>query len=166
MVGPPAQMYRINGQPRFAIKRSAPLEYQKFWLGHELGHYVFERAGYVGEDIESVCDAFGAAVMAPRPAVLRLHQQFGLDFRKIADAVRATQTWAALRIGEVLRRPLAAVSPGAVRVRGPEAWVWPDESTLRRWASGRSRPGLAKVRLTDQPRRVALLGDEDASETG
>lgn len=165
LVGAPAMSYKLHGKIRIALRKSVPLEYRKFFLGHELGHVVLERAGYVGEDLEEACDAFGAALIAPRPAVARMQRAFGLDLVAYAEAVGATQTWATLRVGEVLRTPLAAISPEHVRVRGPENWVWPDERTLRGWASGRTRPGIRKVRLTDQPKRVALLAeDEDASE--
>jgi hypothetical protein len=63
-------------------------------------------------------------------------------------------------MGEVLSMPLAAVSPALVRVRGPDAFVWPDESTIRRW--GRSPgPGLRKVVITDGRGRTALVAEED-----
>lgn len=61
------------------------------------------------------------------------------------------------RLAEVLRTPLAAVGPLAVRVRGPEDWVWPDEPTLRRWAGGRAGRGVRKVRVTDRPARALLI---------
>jgi hypothetical protein len=42
--------------------------------------------------------------------------------------------------------------------RAPE-WVWPDEQTLRQWAK-RSGPGLRKVTLGDDRRRVVLEAEE------
>jgi hypothetical protein len=163
MAGPPAKAYRIDGRDRIAVKASVPLEYASFYIGHELGHLLLRRAGYVGDDEEACADYLGAALMMPRPAVVATYKAEGFAPRALAELVGCTQTAAALRLGEAMRLPLAAVSPALVRVRGPEAFVWPDEGTIRSWAA-RARPGLMKVRLTDQPRRVALLADEDTSD--
>jgi hypothetical protein len=165
MVGPPAVTFEVAGQQRIAIKASVPLEYAHFCCAHELGHVLLARAGFRGPlDEEEVCANYlGAALLMPRPAVRSFYRAEGLSPRRLAKVIVCTQTAAALRFGEVLMSPLAVVAPASVRVRGPEAWVWPDERTIRRWASGRPGPGVAKIRLTDQ-KRVALVGsDNDAA---
>lgn len=163
MIGAPAALITVDGRRRIAIKRSIPIEYARFFCGHELGHLVLEeRGGYVSDDLELACDFFGAALMAPRPAIYGLQRAFGFDLPEIASAAGGSETWAALRVGEVLRIPLAVVAQ-TVRVRGPEEWVWPEEGTLRRWAR-RPPTGLAKTRLTDDPRRVVLVVDDPTRE--
>lgn len=167
MIGP-AVTFQVAGKDRIAVKASIPLEYAHFYVGHELGHILLRRNGLAcgGEREERAADYLGAALLMPRAAVRAVYRAEGFAPAALAEIIVCTQTAAVLRLGEVVGTPLAAISPALVRVRGPETWIWPDEVTIRRWASGRSRPGLAKVRLTDQPRRVALVGDEDFSETG
>jgi len=159
-----ATTFIVNGKRRIAVKRHVPIEYAAFYIGHELGHAFFEEIGHRPDDIEAQCDLFGAAIMAPRPAIIRLHRAFGFDLVAIADEVGSTETWAALRIGEALGRPLAAIAPSRVRVRGPDEWVWPEESVLRSWAARPPR-GVVKTRLSDDPRRVVLSADENMLET-
>ncbi len=158
----PSSKFRVGGQDRIAVKRSIQIEYAHFLVGHEMGHILLEHAGYIGDDEELCADYIGAALMMPRPAVVATYRAEGFAPRALAEQVVCTQTAAALRFAEAMVLPLAAVAPGAVRVRGPEAFVWPDEGTIRSWAA-RARPGVTKIRLTDQPRRVALLADEDVA---
>jgi hypothetical protein len=165
LVATPAAMQRFGGKTTIVVRPSATLEYAHFFVGHELGHLLLEREGYAGEDVEACADYLGAALMLPRAAVVATYKAEGFAPRALAETVVCTQTAAALRLGEVVRLPLAAVSPQLVRVRGPEVFVWPDEGTVRTWAS-RPRPGIAKVRLTDQKGRVALVADDDVSEVG
>jgi hypothetical protein len=124
------------------------------------------RAGIKPEDEESACDIIGAALIMPRPLVRRVQRIEGESFVPIvlAEAVVCTQTAAVLRHGEALGQPVAAVSPGKVRVRGPETWRWPDERALRFMATAtKTRPGIKRVTLTDQKGRIALhVEDEDA----
>jgi len=154
----PAATFWHKGLRRIAVKRGLAPPYLRFVVGHELGHHLLEREGYVGDDIEAACDYLGAALMAPRAAVIAIYREHGLDFGAAASVAGSTQTWAALRLGEVLSMPLAAVSPQLVRVRGPEAWVWPEERTIRAWAR-RPGPGLRRVPITDGRGRLALLAE-------
>jgi Zn-dependent peptidase ImmA (M78 family) len=137
------------------------VEYAQFFVGHELGHIVLEELGYRENDLETVCDQFGAAVMAPIPAVSAMLRIFGRDHEAIADEVCSTQTWAALRVAECLRIPRAIVTPHRVYARGPEEFVWGPEDELRKLARG-NRPGVMRARLTDDPRRVLI----DIDDTG
>jgi hypothetical protein len=142
------------------LGRSLPPRYALFAIAHELGHWLLARHGFVGDDEERAADHLGAALVAPRRAFLSARRAVGESLPELADAFGITETGAALRLGEVLGVPLAVVVPATVRVRGPEDWGWPDEWTLRRWARGRT-PGIRKVRLTDDPRRV--VPDADAA---
>lgn len=159
MVGAPASTYRLDGKRRVAVKRGLPPHWAQFFCGHENSHILLEREGYVGDDLEVCCDYLAAALIAPRPAIVSMQRTFGFDLASIAAEVGGSQTWAALRVGEVLGMPLAVIAP-TVRVRGPEEWVWPDETTLRRWSRGRVPKGLARTRLTDDRARVVLVADE------
>jgi hypothetical protein len=158
LVSGPAATFVVNGKRKIALRHGLRIEDAAFYCAHELGHIVFDELGYHEDDLEAQCDLFAAALLAPRPAVVQLHRAFGFDLPSIADHIGSTETWAALRIGEVLRLPLAVVAT-KVRVRGPEEWVWPDEPTLRQWAR-RPPPGIAKVRLTDDPRRAVIRPDD------
>lgn len=161
LVGEPARLFSLRGQRRIAISRKLPVEYAQFYVGHELGHIVCDELGYRDEDVERVCDAFGAAVMAPMPAVRAMLRAFGRDHEAIAEEVCATQTWAALRIAECLGIPRAVLTPTRIYARGPEGFVWGPESEVRKLSRG-ELPGVRKAKLTDDPRRMVI----DVDETG
>ena len=116
------------------------------------------RARYDGDDEEAAADYLGAALVAPRRAFASALRALGDDLAELAAVFRSTETAAALRVGEVTGRPLAVVAPHRVRVRGPESWAWPDESTLRAWAR-RGRVGVRRCRLRDDDRRMMLIAD-------
>lgn len=160
---------RVNGRWKILVRPTLPVPELVFTVGHELGHILLAEEGWQGDrdEEEHAADLIAGALLAPQPAMRRLYRAHGLDLAAIADTVHASQTWAALRVGEAVGEPIAAISPQLVRVRGPESFVWPSEPEIRRLARARApRPGLAKVRITDAPGRVALVGDEDVSETG
>lgn len=153
-----ASTFILHGARKVAIRRGLAPEDATFLVGHELAHVLLERAGYAEHDLEFACDYLGAALMAPRSAMRQLRLSFGDDYEQIADAVCATESWAALRCAEVSGRPTALVTPQSVRVRGGD-WVWPDEQRLRALAR-RGGAGLLRARLHDDPRRVVLAVDE------
>lgn len=161
LVGVPAKTFSVHGERRIAVSRKLSVPYAQFFVGHELGHIVLDEIAYTESDIERVCDAFGAAVMAPLPAVRLLLRAFGRDHEAIADEVCSTQTWAALRIAEFLRIPRAIITPQRVYARGPEEFEWGPEDELRRLVRV-ERPGVVKSKLTDDPRRIVI----DVDETG
>lgn len=157
IVGLPARQFVVGGERRIAINKRLPVPYARFWAGHELGHIVFDELGYREPDLEGACDMFGAAIMAPMPAVRAMLRAFGRDHEAMADEVGSTQTWAALRIAEYLRIPRAIITPAKLYVRGPEEFAWGPEDALRRIARSRGRlPGIAKAKLTDDPRRIVI----------
>ena len=153
-----AATYVMHGQRRIVVRTSVAEDRRAFLIGHELAHGILAEENYTEDDEEEVADSLGAALLAPPPSVRAAIRVWGEDTRsELAKHVRATETWAALRIGEVTHEPIAVVAP-RVRVRGPESWVWPDEGTIRAWAR-RPPKGLAKARLRDDPRRVLLTAD-------
>jgi hypothetical protein len=159
----PAMTFILDGRRRIALKRNVAPNYAAFYVGHELGHALLHEEGYVGEYEEQLADLIGAALLAPMPAVRSLMRSFDGDLQAIADAVHSTSTWAALRTAEAMGITRAVIAPQSVRVRGPEAFVWPAESTLRQWAEARKIPaGLAKTRLKDDRRRIVI----DVEEAG
>lgn len=155
-------LVRIGDDWRIFVRHRLPLERRTFAIAHELAEWWMRvRLQYRSGDVEHAANGIAAAVLAPRPAFVRALRFFGGSLPELAEAFGVTESHAALREAEITHQPRALVSPALVRVRGPETFVWPDERTLRAWAR-RSRPGLRKTRLTDDPRRVVL----DAEETG
>jgi hypothetical protein len=161
IVGVPAKVFFVRGERRIGVSKRLQVEHSRFVVGHELGHIVLDEIGYREDDIESVCDAFGAAVMAPAPAVRAMIAAFGRDHEVMADEICSTQTWAVLRVAEVLGIPRAVLTPRRIYARGPDGFVWGTEGELRRISRERvQRPGLRKTRLTDDPGRVVLDVDD------
>lgn len=157
----PAALIRVQGRWRIILGRNVPMPAALFYVGHELGHWLLRRHGVQVDDEEAAADFLAGALLAPRRAFVGAVREHGHNLRALADAFDVTETAAALRLGEVLHVPLAVVAPTRVRVRGPEAWIWPPEPTLRGWAR-RPVPGLRRTRLVDDPRRVVLEADETA----
>lgn len=157
-------LVRIHDNWRIFVRRGLPIERRAFAIVHELAEWWFRvRERYAGADIEDAANYVAAAIMAPRRAFTRALRAHGPNFIELASTFRTTETHVALRQAELAGLPRLVVSPALVRVRGPEDWVWPDESVVRRWARV-STPGIRKVRLTDDPKRVVL--DPDDRETG
>lgn len=158
-------LVRIHDDWRIYVRRRLPLERRAFAISHELAEWWLRvRERYQGEDVEHAANYIAAAILSPRRAFRLALEDYGHEFAELARAFRVTETHVALREAELARLPRAVVSPALVRVRGPEAWVWPDEAVVRRWARGGAR-GVRKVRLTDDPRRV-VLDAEDLSDVG
>ncbi len=157
-------LVRTHDSWRIYLRRGLSDERCAFALCHELAEWWLRvRERYEGEDVERAANGIAAAIMAPRRAFVRSLRAHGHDFAELAADFRTTETHVALREAELARMPRAVVSPAFVRVRGPEEWVWPDETVLRCWARSVA-PGLKKVRLTDDPRRIVL--DVESVELG
>lgn len=156
IAGERAKTYVLGRERRIAIRRRLPVDEAQHAIGHEIGHAVFDELGYAGENIECACDLFGAALMAPLPAMQSMMREFGFDHEAVADEIAASQTWAALRIAEVTGIPRAVLTPAKIYVRGPESFVWGSERALRQLAREPRSPRVGLARLTDDPRRVVI----------
>lgn len=157
LVRSPACLVRVGRQVYIFIAKGLKPVDALFAVAHELAHYLIAKQGLSDENEEEMANALGAALLAPRPAFRAAFKRFGDDLPALASALSATETAAALRLGEVTGQPLAVVAPERVRVRG-RGWRWPDESSLRQLAR-RPIPGIRKTRLRDDPRRVVLSAE-------
>lgn len=152
-----AALSRVNGEARIAVRQSLSQPRREHAIGHELGHWVLEREGCDGEDLEGACDFIGAAIQTRRRVFREVAKH--RDWTQLALDFSTTETLVALRYGETTGTPLAVVAPHAVRVRGDD-FSWPEADEIRKRAKSRSIiPGVAKARLRDDPRRVVLVAE-------
>jgi hypothetical protein len=157
-----AALLRLHGRTRIAIRPDVPIERALFAICHELAHFIFERIGFHEEPIENACDCLAACLMSPKPAMQRLVRAHGADPAIIASTAVSTQTWASMRIGEVLSVPVLFYDEtrGKTRPRGgaEQLELFRDRDLLR--AVTRRNlviPGLKKVRLYDGRGRYAFI---------
>jgi hypothetical protein len=142
---------RVGPSWRVYIQRGLRPSLARFTVMHELAHWALGR-----DATEDHCDALAARLLAPKPAFERALSETGASYTRLARWFGCTETFAALRYGEVTDAPLVVVAPATVRIRG-RTWSWPKtETELRGLAKARKRPGISKARLRDDPRRVAL----------
>lgn len=150
---------RVGDSWRIFVRRGLEPERTAFIVGHELGHWACQRAGYWGEDLEDVCDRISGALCLPRVYFRTLVRELGPNMPAVARQAHQTETACWLRYGEVIGPPLALVAPARVRVRG-EPYGWPEtEPQLRALASSPARPGLRKTKLRDDKRRTAIVAE-------
>lgn len=142
-----------NGQRYIALRDGLSVEKARFAVLHELAEFVL--AGAHDESIEDACNAIAAALAMPHRRFSAAVQELGDAPAELAGMFHVTPTAAALRIGEVTRVPLVALTPSWHWVRGRE-WGWPGETELRRIAKA-GHPAIKKISL--EPRRVALVVD-------
>jgi hypothetical protein len=141
---------RVGAAWRVYLRQGIRSRTARFTVMHELSHWVLGPGA-----TEDECDALAACLLAPRPAVELLLRQGVSTYPKIATWFGCTETFAALRYGEITDEPLVVVAPASVRIRGRE-WSWPAEKELRGLVKARRVPGIRKVQLRDDPVRVAL----------
>lgn len=144
-----AALVRVGSEWRIYLRSRLPVHRERFVIAHELAHWALG-----AEATEDECDALAAALVAPRRAFLRLLVVHGEKYADLARETGSTESYAALRSGEVMGEPVALITPSRIRVRGPD-WGWPPEPELRRVA-GTGGPGLRRVELRDAPRSVVL----------
>jgi hypothetical protein len=145
---------------RICVRNTLPPERLRFVVAHEIAERYFKTAGCeaTASDKEQQCDAVAACLVTPTEVFVDAVNHYGhTSFRHLASAFLVTQTCAALRVGEVTPTPLAVLHPTAVRFRGVAQRMPSDLARLRRLARGKMPPGLEKIRLTDEPKRVVLL---------
>lgn len=150
---------RAGEQHYIAVRASIRGSAFEHIVGHELGHWILRREGSTmrNTELELACDFIGAAIQTRRRPFARGARGRERDFKQLALDFQTSETLVALRVGEVLNIPIAVIAPLTVRARG--SIEWPDEQRLRMIAR-RGYPGIARVRLTDDSRRVALIADE------
>lgn len=149
-----SELAMAGGGARIWLSSREPRSRWPHLIGHELGHLYLGHHGHGSAELEELCDAIGGALTCPRAAFESAVGRLGLRLGRLAREFCTTQTSAALRLGEVLRRPTAVVTPGRVRFRG-DAWGWPPEAETRLLRPPRSP--VEKIRIGDEPNRFALL---------
>jgi hypothetical protein len=150
-----AALVRVHGDWRIYLASDLPPKPLRFAVCHELAHWALGDAA-TGSELERLCDALAAALLAPREAFLRVLRDTGPRLPALARRFETTETCVALRLGETTGAPLALVAPSVVRVRGA-GFAWPSEREIRALAQRARLPGLRKARLRDDPARVALF---------
>ena len=149
-----AELARVAGEWRIFVRRGVPQARARWLVGHEIAEWWHLQRAYREDDLEARCDALGAALVAPRRVYLSARRHHGHDVRRLAGALRTTQSLVLLRGGECVGTPTAVVRQGGALVRG-EDFGWP-ELTLA--AARRLRaPGLQRVAIRDEPKRVGLV---------
>lgn len=129
------------------------------WLGaHEVGEYYARRVE--SEDRERVANAVAASIVAPRSAMRRARERWGIaDLSAPAARLAVSETVLALRHGELWETPVAVIwSGGRVVRRGIDGDV--TDAELRRIARAGGCEELRAIPLTDA-RRVALVGRDE-----
>lgn len=156
-------LVRLHDQWIAFVRGGISRERKRFALAHEIAEWALR--GVVDERIEDACNAIAAALLAPRRAFVRRAREVGdVAFEQLALPFEISQTAAALRTGELQRVDLAVIRPGLVRTRGERLREVP-QADLIRWSRGNVPNGVAKVKLTDDPRRTVLLV-EDLEDVG
>lgn len=127
---------------------------------HEVAEIDMITVGYKGEDVEACAEALAAALLMGRVIFQQAVGELGANLTELARAFAVPETAVALRLAEVGSVDAAAVvTPQRVHVRlATEEFLMPGEHELRS-LSRRGHPGLRKVALRDQPKRVALFAE-------
>lgn len=147
----------VNGEPRIYVRAKLPRNRRRWLLSHELAEWWLWRERYREPDVELLADALAAALIAPRQLFLRAVRRDGQQLPLLALRFNVTESCAALRVGETTGTPTALLAPSRpIRFRGDER-AWPNEAELWRAARAATElPGIARSKLTDEPRRVVL----------
>jgi hypothetical protein len=152
-----AELVELHGRPHVCLRTKLSKTETRWALCHELAEWRLDQLDYREEDREAIAEALAAALVTPRPALIRAVQRKGRDLPALAEAFVATQTSVALRLAETRCVEAAAVvRPGLVHVRAPDGFCLPPEAELKRAAAGEPSP-LERHVLTDARRRVALI---------
>lgn len=113
-------------------------------LAHELGHVW--AAKVLRRDVsEAWCDAFGAALSAPRRATRLAIAEVGHRVSLLAPTLMIEQAAALLRVGEIDGRPTALERRSGVLVARGAAFNWPPVRVVLR-----DRPAGVHVVRIDQ----------------
>jgi hypothetical protein len=132
-----------------------PAPLLRFCLAHEVGEFVYKDRGFGADEIEARSNAFAAACCAPRDSVKRAAWRHGHAVYRLATELAVPQSVVALRLGEVLDRPVVLVRGDLPIVRGAP-FGWPPANELLRLVKA---PPLEvhPLKIADSPGRWALL---------
>jgi len=155
-----ARLARIESEWRIYLRADTPSSEQGYLIGHELGELLYREHQHE-PDFEEACNRFGAALCAPRPAVVSALGSLGHRIARLAVAFACSQTLIELRIPEVTGEPRAVVSRGKVWVRGEPYAPFASESVIRAHAV-KPGPGVRRRTIRDAAHRVVLSASENA----
>ena len=150
-----AKLCKVNGAFRVYAANGTDDADLAFNLSHELAEWLYWNEA--DNEKERACDALAAALVAPRPAFLRMLRVVGEDFGSLAHAFGSTPTSMAMRLGETTQRPVVVITRTHHFIRGRE-WRWQPEAELRRIAKAGGCPGIKSASL--ERKRTALLPDD------
>lgn len=139
---PCGQLCQVGAQFVIGVRADLSPERAEFTIAHELAHWYIRKFGLKVKRLEATCDYIAAGLQCPLSPFLRLATEKCASIAQLAFEFSVTQTQAALRIGEVANTPVVVIAPGRVHFRGPKF----------------ERQPVKKVRLTDEPGRLALVG--------
>lgn len=119
-----AALVYVAGCHEVWLRPDVPAERARWLVAHELAEWWHLRTGYQGDDVESRCDAVGAALVAPRPAFVRAVERVGHSVHLLASAFAVPQALAMLRVGEVTGRPVLLLRrPRSLHRGQPYQWT-------------------------------------------
>jgi len=163
-----ARLEREGERSIVKVRGGIATEVARFAAAHEVGHFVLRHQDVRDEQAEAEADRFAAALLMPWHAVGCMRNELGDDLESLAKTFGVTQTAIALRIGEVGWVPASiVVEPDIVRSRSLSPFVLPPDDELRRLSKLSDDdlcaigPGLRKVEITDDGRRVVLMVEEE-----
>jgi|GEM_PF-996482 len=151
------ELQRVPGGWRIVVRAGIPVARARFAVLHEIAEFAM--GDEIDERIDDACNAVAASLAMPRRTFERALKTCGPEPHRLAEIFLVSSTAAALRIGEVTRMPVAAMSPRRVWTRGHEI-AWPSEGELHLMARA-GRPGLRSIML--ERRRVGFFVDDPDS---
>jgi len=148
----------VNGAPKIYLRKGLPPVRRRWALCQELAEWWLWREGLRNERTLADVERIAAGLLIPRAAFSQALARVGGESRRMAQHFGTSETCLVLRMSELTRVPLALVSPQKVRLRGAE-FGWPSEQQMRTLSHTLRLPGIRKVRLQDDRRRLALWGE-------
>lgn len=154
-----AMLIREDKQWRVLIRHGLNPVRETWALAHELAEYYL-RTSMAEPDIEHAANRLAACLIAPRAAFIHTVSCVGHHPHALAKVFITTESCMILRRGEVFGTPIALVTPNTIHVRG-ECWKWPCEHTLRNFVHDARVKGFTRMRLSDDPRKIALIAEQE-----
>lgn len=159
-----------SGEVRVLLPRGMHPRRAHWQVSYRVARWWMRRNGYVfgcgaeSAEADSISEILAAAIVAPRRAFLASLLRHDGDLAALARAWCLEESSIALRIAEATRQVDAAVvDRDHVRVRLAIGRLPEDEGELRRLVALPVLPrGFVRVRLADDPTRVAMLAGRAA----